>query len=64
MRAAAAEINTLDGLEALLLVLEKMDGNMGLITSDTPLGSLYGQIQRKIAGLDLPPPKPPPDASP
>ncbi len=61
---AAQEINTRDGLEALLLVLEKMHGNAGLITNSTTLGVLYGQIKRKIAGLASPPPKPPAKASP
>jgi hypothetical protein len=64
VREAATEINTRDGLEALLLVLEKMQGNMGLITSGASVALAYEQIHCKIAGLTSPPSKPPGNASP
>jgi hypothetical protein len=51
VREAARETSTREGLEALLLVLDKMCGNLGLITSDPGVTSLRDQIHRKIAGL-------------
>jgi hypothetical protein len=65
VREVAGEVNTRDGLEALLLVLEKMQGNTGFITGDTPIALLYVHIQRKIAGLaPTMPSTPPADTSP
>jgi hypothetical protein len=52
---AAGEINTVDGLEALLLVLEKMHGRPGHVTGDTPIAAAYAFIQTRISRLTTAP---------
>jgi hypothetical protein len=51
VREAAQETHTVDGLEALRLVLDKMGGKPGLITDREPLASAYGYIDQKLAEL-------------
>lgn len=48
VRAAAEETNTVDGLEAILLVLEKLSGATGLITDRRRYDELVQFIKRKI----------------
>jgi hypothetical protein len=49
VREAASEVRTPDGMDALLLVLEKMQGKPGFITAD--IASAQAYIRQRIAGL-------------
>jgi len=51
VREAVHEVDTRDGLEALLLVLEKMNGQFGFVTEAPLIASVCVQIQQKIARL-------------
>jgi hypothetical protein len=46
---AASEVRTLEGLDALMLVLEKMHGKPGFITADIASAQIY--IRQRVAGL-------------
>lgn len=49
---AAEETNTVDGLEAILLVLEKLSGATGLITDRRRYDELVQFIKRKIESIE------------
>lgn len=48
VRAAAEETNTVDGLKAILLVLEKLSGATGLITDNGRHGEVVLFVERKM----------------
>jgi hypothetical protein len=50
---AAQEVGTVDGLEALRLVLEKMHGRPGHITGDTPIAAVVAAFGRDVDHFTL-----------
>lgn len=51
VKEAAHETHTVDGLEALRLVLEKMHGKPGLITDHKTFAAACRYVENKMAAL-------------
>ena len=49
---AASEIRTLEGLEALMLVLDKMHGKPGFVTADIASAQIH--VRQRVARLTAP----------
>jgi hypothetical protein len=49
---AANEVRTIDGLDALMLVLEKMHGKPGFVTADISSAQIY--VRQRVARLPAP----------
>jgi hypothetical protein len=52
VREAANEIRTTDGLDALLLVLEKMHGKAGFLTQDIASAQIH--VRQRVVRLTAP----------